>query len=185
MSYVYGNIGKVDSSPIGGSSSSSSSTSRNITEVITTTTIQTTSGTKTWKGDPNNLGAITAWKASYEPGYTSQIISPRDSSGNYTSNPKEIEQYSIISKEQQAKEIAVSLKGETGVPTSIVQSLAKTLGAAKEKITHKNAPTGITDTKRITGDNTVGGYDLTTINLPFIAIAITVIIIGSIIIKKM
>lgn len=186
MGYVYGNLGRVDSSPTGGSSggSSSSSTPRNITEVTTTTTIQTSSGTKTWKGDPTDLGAIAAWKASYEPGYTSQIISPRDSSGSYTSDPSKIETYSIISKEQQAKEIAVSLKGETGVPASIVQSLAKTLGAVVERVTHRDAPTYITDTKRITGDNTVGGAGNLVSKMPAMVILLILGIIAFIYIRK-
>jgi hypothetical protein len=151
----------------------------------TMTIIQTSGGIRTWKGDPTNQAAIAAWKSSYQTGYKSQIISPRDSSGNYTSDPIKTVTHTIISKEQQANEIVTSLKSETAVPASIIQSLGKTLGIAINKVTHRDAPTGITDTKRITGDNTVGGYGLTVKNLPFIVIAIAVIIIGSIIIKKM
>ena len=92
--------------------------------------------------------------------YTPTIISPRDSSGNYTPDITKTVGYTILSQEQQAKEIAVALKSETGVPANIVQSLAKTLGAVMEKITHKNPPIGITDTKRITGDDTIGGNEL-------------------------
>ena len=121
---------------------------------------------------------------SYSSNYTSQIISPRDSSGSYTSDPSKIETYSIISKEQQAKEIAVSLKGETGVPASIVQSLAKTLGAATEKIIHKDAPTHITDTKRITGDNTIGGAGDLVGKVPAILILLVLGIIAFVHIRK-
>ena len=186
MGYVYGNLGRVDSSPIGSSSGSSSSGStsepRNINEVITTTTtIQTSSGEKTWKGDSTDTVAIAAWKASYDPGYTTQIISPRDSSGNYTSVTSKTVGYTVLSQEQQAKEIAIQLQGEVDVPNSIIQTLAKRLRDTVSEITHQNPPTGITDTTRITGDGTFTGRDiLTDVNkLGAIGIAVLIIVIIS------
>ena len=146
-------------------------------------TIETPGGTRTWRGDPTDTGKIEAWKSSYQTGYQSQIISPRDSGGNYTSNPKEIETYSMISKEQQAKEIASTLKSETAVPAGIVQSLAKILGVVVDRITHKNPPIGITDTKRITGDNTAGGNELM-YKIPSVLILAVLAIIAFVHIRK-
>lgn len=148
------------------------------------TIIQTSSGTRTWKGDPTDTAKIAAWKSSYQTGYTSQIISPRDSSGNYTSDPNKTVTHTIISKEQQANEIVTSLRTETAVPASIVQSLGKTLGITIQKVTHRDAPTGITDTKRITGDNTVGGAGDLIGKVPAIFILLVLGIIAFVHIRK-
>ena len=191
MGYVYGNLGRVDSSPIGSSSGSSSSGStsepKNINEVITTTTIITSSGEKTWKGDPTDTVAIAAWKASYDSGYTTQIISPRDSSGNYTSDTSETVGYTVLSQEQQAKEIAIQLQTEVAVPNSIIQTLQKRLNDTISEITHQNPPTNITDTTRITGDRTITGRDiLTDVNkLGAIGIALLIIVLATFKLIKM
>lgn len=150
----------------GGSSSSSTSTggssrgSGTIPRKIVTVnkessiTIETAGGVKTWKGDPTNTAAISAWKQSYEPGYKSQIISPRDSNGKYTSDPQLMVTHTILTKEQQAKEIAIELKSETKVPEGIIQYLQKVILKPVQDKLHTNPPTAVTDTKRIAGDNT-------------------------------
>ena len=100
----------------------------------------------TWKGDPNDKVAIAEWKKSYEPGYTPTIISPRDSSGKYTSKKEETVGYTVLTQVQHAREVALALSAETNVPTSIVDSLKKTLGKVKEPLI-KKPPTATTLTQ--------------------------------------
>lgn len=99
-----------------------------------------------WKGDPNDKVAIEAWKASYEPGYTPEIISPRDSSGKYTSDPSKTVSFITMDKEAHAKEIAIALQSEPKIPMNIVDYLTKTLSKVKEG-TISTAPVATTLTK--------------------------------------
>lgn len=149
--------GSSSSGSTGGSTSGSGTIPRTIvaSPKESSITIETAGGVKTWKGDPTNTAAISAWKQSYEPGYKPQIISPRDSSGNYTSDPKIMVTHTIITKEQQAKEIAISLKGETKVPEGIIQYLQKVLLKPVQEKLHTNPPTAVTDTTRIAGNGTI------------------------------
>ena len=132
------------------SSSSSSIPPRNIQDDIVSTTITVNGKTKTWKGDPSDSAAIARWKTSYEPGYVAKIISPRDSSGKYTSDPSKTVTYISMDKVTHAKEIAIALQGESNVPTSIFDSLRKTLAGVPKT----NPPTAITVTNS-TEDETV------------------------------
>lgn len=128
----------------------SKSTPRNIQDDIVSTTITIKGKTKTWKGDPSNSAAIAEWKASYEPGYVPKIISPRDSSGKYTSDPGKTVTYISMDQVTHAKEIAIALQGESNVPTSIIDYLRKTLSGVPKT----NPPTAITVTNS-TEDETV------------------------------
>ena len=113
---------------------------------ISTTQPRDVKDQPTWKGDPNDKVAIAEWKRSYEPGYTPKIISPRDSKGNYTSDPKKTVGYITMDKETHAKEIAIALQSEPNVPTSIVDYLNKTLSSVKKEMV-VSAPVATTLTK--------------------------------------
>lgn len=110
------------------SSSSSSSSSP------TSSTARDVKDLPTWKGDPNDKVAIANWQASYEPGYTPKIISPRDSSGKYTSDPAKTVGYITMDKVTHAKEIAIALQNEPNIPTSIADYLVKTLASVKDSL---------------------------------------------------
>ena len=150
---------KSSSSSKKSSSKSSSSTPRVITDNTSITTIKTSSGTKTWKGDPKDAAGIANWKKSYEPGYKSTIISPRNSKGNYTSDPKKTVGYITMDKVTHAKEIAIALQNEPKIPMSIIDSLQKTLGKIKEEIIETHPPTATILTKTKEGEET--GRNLT------------------------
>ena len=118
------------------SSSSSRSTARDVKDL------------PTWKGDPNDKVAIANWKASYEPGYTPKIISPRDSNGKYTSDPAKTVGYITMDKVTHAKEIAIALQNEPNIPTSIVDYLNKTLASIKDSLVEPaHTATVLTKTK--------------------------------------
>ena len=148
------------------------STPRNIQDDIVSTTITVKGKTKTWKGDPSNAAAIAEWKRSYEPGYVSKIISPRDSSGKYTSNPAKTVTYISMDQVTHAKEIAIALQGESNVPTSIIDSLRKTLAGVPKT----NPPTGITMTNS-TQDETVARSITSAIKGKLTAVVIAMVII--------
>ena len=103
-------------------------------------------------------------KVAAETGHT--ILSPRDSSGQYTSDLTKTTGYVELSQEAHAKEIAVALKSESNVPVGIVQTVAKKLGINTDKYFTTNPPTGITNTTRITGDDTVQNRNILTGSSP-------------------
>ena len=102
-----------------------------------------------WKGDPNAITQIAQWKASYNTGYKPTIISPRNNTGTYTSDRNKTESFQVLSREEQAIEIATDLKKESKIPLSITQSLQKTLTPVYEKL--KKQPHTAVDNRSQTG----------------------------------
>ena len=131
-----------------------------------------------WKGDPNDKTAIEAWKKSYGAGYTPRIISPRDSDGKYTSDPKKTVGYISMDKVTHAKEIAIALQSESNIPISIIDSLQKTLAGVKDSRT-TNAPTATTLTKTKKEESTTRNLtDMNSGKVIGVIIALFVIIFG-------
>ena len=105
---------------------------------------------RVWKGDPMAETQIAQWKKSYQGGYKPTVISPRTSGGSFAGNKKETAGYEVLSREEQAVEIAQSLKGETNIPVGIIQTLQKTLKPIADKLHTTEAPVA-TDTRAQTG----------------------------------